>query len=352
MHAGSFLVETLPDKQGVSLSAVGKIEGSRWVAERFTVRDADGPRPFDSLEEMPPQYARRLSELVEHQGVERHGLFSYIVENHELPKIDWMMLAAFAGIAGAGGMTNSMFSNYTREKGWGMGAHVGAIPSAIGGRTIPLSHTGKVFLVDGDSLRRWRGWLRHVFRDQFFVWMLASFVGMALPCMLSLEFIRNTTVFEHRVAAMTAEGLATRYPEHSQLLWTLTLLCGFLILAPGQISASDQISRRWTDIVWTSSARARRLGDASVKYVYYSILSGYAVWGLLILCLFPTLKIAVIGAGLQNLALGVSAVQAWHTNRTLMPRALQPHWLLQVGTVCCGFFFCVVGVVGAYALLH
>jgi hypothetical protein len=245
-----------------------------------------------------------------------------------------------------------MFSNYAREKGWGMGAHVGAIPSAIGGRTIPLSHTGKVFLVDGDSLRRWRGWLRHVFRDQFAVWMLASFVGMALPCMLSLEFIRNTTVFEHRVAAMTAEGLASRYPDHAQVLWTLTLLCGFLILAPGQISASDQISRRWTDIVWTSSARARRMGGSSVKYVYYSILSGYAVWGLFILCVLPTLKIAVIGAGLQNLALGVSAVQAWHTNRTLMPRALQPHWLLQVGTICCGVFFCFVGVVGAWALLR
>ncbi len=311
-----------------------------------------GAARFDRLDEMPPIYARRLAELVANQGVEKHSLFAYIFEHHELPNINWMMLAAFAGIAGAGGMTNSMFSNYTREKGWGMGAHVGAIPSAIGGRTIPLSHTGKVFLIDSESLRRWRGWLRHVFRDQVAVWMLASFVGMALPCMLSLEFIRNTTVFEHRVAAMTAEGLINRYPQHAQLLWTLTLLCGFLILAPGQISAADQISRRWTDIVWTSSAKARRLGDTSVKYVYYSILSGYAVWGLVILCLLPTLQIAVIGAALQNLALGISAVQAWHTNRTLMPRALQPHWLLQAGTICCGLFFALVGVVGAYALLR
>ena len=31
------------------------------------------------------------------------------------------------------------------EKGWGMGARVGAIPSAIGGRTISLSHVGSVF---------------------------------------------------------------------------------------------------------------------------------------------------------------------------------------------------------------
>ena len=234
MHAGTFLIETQPDAEGVALSAAGRVEDGRWVADRFTTRDAQGVRKFEDLDEMPPNSARRLHELVENQGVEKHSLFRYIAEHHELPNINWMMLAAFAGIAGAGGMTNSMFSNYTREKGWGMGAHVGAIPSAIGGRTIPLSHTGKVFLIDGESLRRWRGWLRHVFRDQFAVWMLASFVGMALPCMLSLEFIRNTTVFEHRVAAMTAEGLVIRYPQHAQLLWTLTLLCGFLILRPAR----------------------------------------------------------------------------------------------------------------------
>ena len=46
---------------------------------------------------------------------------------------------------GRGGSRNTLFSNYARDKGWGMGARVGAIPSAIGGRTIGLSHTGCVF---------------------------------------------------------------------------------------------------------------------------------------------------------------------------------------------------------------
>ena len=38
---------------------------------------------------------------------------------------------AFIAIAGSGGLANTLFSNYTRDKGWGMGAHVGAIPSAM-----------------------------------------------------------------------------------------------------------------------------------------------------------------------------------------------------------------------------
>ena len=60
-------------------------------------------------------------------------------------EFSWATLAAFCAVAGAGGLTNSYFSNYARDKGWGMGRTVGAIPSAVGGRNIALSHTGSVF---------------------------------------------------------------------------------------------------------------------------------------------------------------------------------------------------------------
>ncbi|MBK5294771.1 MAG: Nramp family divalent metal transporter, partial [Acidobacteriia bacterium] len=108
-----------------------------------------------------------------------------------LPKgeINWATLAAFSAVAGAGGLTNSAFSNYTRDKGWGMGGTVGAIPSMVGGRSIKLSHTGKVFSVDEESLSRWRRWLRLIRKDQFFLWAPGCMLGMALPAMFSYEFI-------------------------------------------------------------------------------------------------------------------------------------------------------------------
>ena len=175
--------------------------------------------------------------------------------------------------------------------------------------------------------------------------MTASFVGMALPCMLSLEFIRNATVAGDRVAAMTAEGISLRYPEYGGLFWTLTLFCGFLVLAPGQISVGDQIARRWTDNLWTASRRVKRMGGTRVKYLYYSILAMYAVWGLIVLWQFPALQIAKIGAVLGNVALGFSALHALYANRALLPRELQPHWFLQIGVVLCGIFFLGISVV-------
>ncbi|MFM9061995.1 MAG: hypothetical protein ACKOOI_03005, partial [Pirellula sp.] len=44
-----------------------------------------------------------------------------------------MAIGAFAGYAGGGGLANSTYSNFVRDKGWGMGSQVGAIPSVVGG---------------------------------------------------------------------------------------------------------------------------------------------------------------------------------------------------------------------------
>ena len=149
--------------------------------------------------------------------------------------------------------------------------------------------------------------------------------------MMSLEFIRNATVTGDRVAAMTAEGIALRYPSYAGLFWILTLLCGFLVLAPGQVSVGDQIARRWTDMIWTASPRVKRLGQGEVRYLYYGILVAYGIWGLFVLWLLPALQIAKIGAVLGNIALGVSSLQALYVNRTLLPPSLRPHPLMQLG---------------------
>jgi hypothetical protein len=217
-----------------------------------------------------------------------------------------------------------------------MGAHVGAIPSAVGGLTIGLSHTGKVFPLDDANRSRWRGWMRHIRRDQA-IWIAASIVGMALPCMMSLEFIRNASVVGDRVTAMSAEGIASRFPAYASLFWFLTLFCGFLVLAPGQLSVSDQIARRWTDMVWNASPRAQRLGE--VRYVYYGILAGYGICGLLILTVLPAMQIAIISTILQNIALGSTALISVYVNRLLLPKELHPGVFHEIGVVLCGIFF-------------
>jgi hypothetical protein len=323
----------------VTIAAAGRVEGHHiWVPERLSVRDGAGSREYLRLDDVPGEYRSRLENLLANEGVQHVKAWDYVREHGRLPPLDWPMIVAFIGIAGAGGMSNTLFSNYARDKGWGMGKHVGAIPSAIGGRSIGLSHTGRVFPLDEPNPAKWRGWIVHIGRDQL-IWIAASVVGMALPCLISLEFIRNAKVSGDQVAALAAEGIAGRYPGFGSVFWFLTLLCGFLILAPGQVSVADQIARRWTDMIWSTSAAARRLGSGDVRRVYYGILALYCVWGIVILWRFPALAIAKYGVILQNVALGVVSLQAWYVNRTLMPRELRPRWFIQVGAVAGGLFF-------------
>ena len=173
--------------------------------------------------------------------------------------------------------------------------------------------------------------MAHIRRDQA-VWILASIMGMALPCMMSLEFIRNATVTGDRVAAMTAEGIALRYPSYAGLFWILTLLCGFLVLAPGQVSVGDQIARRWTDMIWTASPRVKRLGQGEVRYLYYGILISLRDLGTVrALALARHSRSPRSAPCSGNVALGVSSLQALYVNRRLLPPTLRPHPLMQLG---------------------
>ncbi len=256
-------------------------------------------------------------------------------------EFNWATLAAFAAVAGAGGLTNSMFSNYTRDKGWGMGSKVGALPSAVGGRTIKLSHTGKVFEIDATSLKRWKQWVRVIHRDQILLWGPGCVLGMALPAMFSYEFVRGVeNVDGNSVAALSAQAIAN---QHGQIFWFLTLLCGFLIMAPTQVSQLDAVCRRWTDVIWIGVGRLRRFEGHQVKLVYYGILAVYGLWGLIALRLTPNPLVLAIATGVTwNFALALCALHTVYVTRALMPKPLRPHWIVTVGLIACFVFYAAV----------
>ena len=273
-----------------------------------------------------------------------------------VPSVDFStiaMLAAFAAIAGQGGLSNAPLSNYTRDQGWGMGYHVGAIPSVIGGRNIALSHVGMVFEPTEQSLPRWRRWYRHVMRDQLVIWLPACFIGLALPSMLSVQFLpRGKVANDWTVAGMTAGGVSQHIntewgPAAGGLFWYLTLLCGFLVLAPTMASTIDGIVRRWVNVFWTSSARLREWETKKIRNLYFYVLSGYSLFGMVMLYLGKPLTLLTIGTNIMNFALGFSC---WHVlvlNLTLLPRELRPNWFVRIALFFAGLFFIVLSIIVA-----
>ncbi len=283
----------------------------------------------------------------------------------EFPDIDWALvgfISALAAIAGSGGLSNTPVSNYTRDQGWGMGHHVGAIPSVVGGHDIQLSHVGSVFEVTEEALPRWRRWYRHVVRDQLVVWMPACFIGLALPSMLSVEYLQRgyEPPDQWTAAAMTAGGVEERVtagrPEDllagllgggdmlGNVFWFMTLFCGFLVLAPSMASSADGIVRRWVDVFWTGSKSLRKMDPKKIRSVYFYVLAGYAVFGMIMLSVTKPVTLMQYATVIFNFALGFSCWHSLVVNLVLLPRKLRPNWFIRIGMFAAGSFFTMLAV--------
>lgn len=278
-------------------------------------------------------------------------------------QLDLTMLAlitAMAAIAGNGGLTNTPISNFTRDQGWGMGKEVGAIPSMIGGHSIELSHVGKVFLLTPESLRRWRGWVAHVRRDQLCVWLPACFIGMALPSMLSVQFLPPGLELkpdeQWLAAGMTAQGVSdavapTLGVTIGKFFWGLTLFCGFITLATSAVITADGVLRRWIDVIWIASPKVRTLDPEQIRYVYFGTLLVYMVLGLLMLNVQEPTQLVKVSTTIYNFALGFSCFHVVAVNLVLLPKEIRPGWLLSGMLVAAGAYFsCIAGITTLNAL--
>jgi hypothetical protein len=278
-------------------------------------------------------------------GYATDNIFVSLWQGRGIPELDWSMvamLAALASIAGSGGLTNTALSGYTRDQGWGMGKHVGAIPSAIGGHKFSLSHMGTVFHVSAESLRCWKGWLRHLSRDQLIVWMPACFIGIALPSMLSVQFLeRGKETNDWKLAVMTADGVKQAIgPDWGLFFWYGVMLCGFLVLSTTMASTADGILRRWVDVFWTGSPRLRKWDAKGIRKLYFIVLCGYAAFGVTSLSLMPEPGMLLKWAtNIYNYALGFSCWHALYVNTSLLPKELRPGWFNRICLVLAGVYF-------------
>jgi hypothetical protein len=111
-------------------------------------------------------------------------------------------------------------------------------------------------------------------------------------------------------------------------------------MAPTQVSQLDNIARRWTDVLWIGSSKLQDVEDHKVKYVYYSILSVYAIWGLVALRITPNPLVLAIATGVMwNFALGFSSLHTLYVTLTLLPKMLRPSLLQCAGLVACAVFY-------------
>jgi hypothetical protein len=267
-----------------------------------------------------------------HWGQTFLGFFRFAGLPHP---IDWGLIGALAATAGSGGIGNLTVTNWVRDKGFGMGSKVGAIPSAVGGHAIQLSHVGTVFPATPANLARWREWLRYVHTDQILVWGLFCFLGMYLNVNLATALIPHGTDLQGLAAgAYQADYLRRIWSG----FWFLTLFNGFWILFKTQLGNTDILVRTITDAVWMSSSRAREW-KMGIRAIYYGILIVFSVWGVFVIRSASPFQLFKILANMAGIVLMIAGVQIFLVNRRFLPQALRPAIWREIGLLLCSAFY-------------
>ena len=262
----------------------------------------------------PDRWLNALAALVGYDLPAQH--FSFFPQN-----LDWLLIGAFVGYSGAGGASNIMVSNWTRDKGYGMGQVVGFIPSATGEK-VKLAHTGSVFQVTRESYRHWLEWWRIVRFDQWGVFFIGGILGMALPAILYTSVVpAGKDIRNLGIAAELANSVSVR----SGRVMSLTLATmSVWVLFKTQLDILEGMTRSMTDMLWSGSRRVRHWRGGDVRMIYYSILTAAVIWGLIALRLTQPIILLQLGANVAGLVMVISSIHILYVNTKLLPRELKP----------------------------
>ena len=252
-------------------------------------------------------------------------MFGYLPKGATL-----VLVGALAGYAGAGGLNNTTISNYYRDKGIGMGAKVGAIPSLIGGKKITVSPFGKIFEVNEVNLKKWKTWRTIAWIDIVGVFTVGAFIGMYLPCLLAYALIPQGT-------KLPTWGIAAYQGEYFMKLWgyagwVMALLAGIWILFSTQLGSTDMICRTLVDLIWQASERVRNWARGDIKRLYYTVLAFLVIWIFFafalnyVLGMVPMAWILMV-ANISNVVLALTGAATIYINRKLLPKEIRmPVW--------------------------
>ena len=183
--------------------------------------------------------------------------------------------------------------------------------------------------------------MQQVLRDQAIVWVPASFIGLALPAMLSVEFLPRGTVAETwSLAGLTAGGVQARIGGAlGDFAWVMVLLCALLVIVPNTTSAADAFIRRWVEVSWTGVRALQRWDPHRIRTLYFAVLGGYFLVGIFFLSIARPLWLIVAYGNLGNFVLGVSCWHVLYVNLTLLPPEVRPGWLSRIGLFLGGLYF-------------
>ncbi|PWK86019.1 hypothetical protein C8D88_10559 [Lentzea atacamensis] len=246
-------------------------------------------------------------------------------------------LAGFTALAS--GLNWYAMSHY-RDKGYGMGHHVGFISGMRGGKQ-EVRPVGVTFVDTPANASLWRRWYRLLLIDQWAVFFVGAMLGMLLPTVLMAHIVAvsGQQPTAANVPTFSAEQLGILY---GQGMFYLMLVVGVLVLFSTQLGIFEALVRNFTDAAHAVSPRLRRRIEDDPRRFYYPfmLLVLVIIAGALHLAL--PVELVQISANMSNLGALMFPFALMYLNSRL-PRPARPRWwhyvILGLNVVFFGFFF-------------
>jgi Mn2+/Fe2+ NRAMP family transporter len=229
------------------------------------------------------------------------------------------LLGAIA-FAGAGGAMNLVQSNWVRDKGLGMGAHLPKVVSPFTGDEVAAPTTGYFFKRDEENMRRWNAWWKVANREQFFTFFVIG--GITLLVFMALTFVTvGTGVAEESFDFIRVQGEALQASQ-GDWLGTLFWLIGTVVLFSTNLTVLDMVGRLTADVLKTGALRDNDRWSESRLYfatVWLEILFGSVI---LLSGVTQPLVLLVIASALNGLVMFVYSCLLLQLNRGVLPREI------------------------------
>lgn len=237
------------------------------------------------------------------------------------PDLNPPLILGLLVFAGAGGTLNLALSNWVRDKGMGMGAHLRPIESPLTGHPTKAVPTGQPFRDSEENLRRWQGWWRVANQEHLLLFVLLGFIIIA-----TLSALSAATVFGLDLGQgldfIRAEGQALGVrvgPWLRNLFW----VSGAVILFSTNLGILDHMGRLIADILkvnWLADRSSWSESKLYVIVVWGEIVAGSVILGF---ALDAPLTLMVMAGALGGIAMLVYSTLLIRLNRRALPSAIR-----------------------------
>lgn len=260
---------------------------------------------------------------------------------------DVSMIGAIAGFTALAAGLNFMFIGYYRDKGYGMGSRMGALPGFLDrrsrrGEALHFPGHGKTFAETESNARTWRRWFRYLLIDQWGIYFIGALIGMIVPAVLVYDLVSQPGApipDSNSIFLYAAQQLGT---EFGPILFGWSLLMGFLMLFTTQVVILELLARNLTDAVFSGPNLIRRWAGENPRRFYFGALVALVAAISALIHLALPLELIVLSANLSNLAAMIFPLALLYLNHQL-PKPARPSWIyhlaLLANVIFFGFFF-------------